>query len=103
MTETTPSPLSNVITIDDERIKNHLDRAAPEGSEASGADLRDGDHRALPAARERGGGSIGRDVSGRRLGTAGRRHHGGSVGHAGFAFDRVGPEQEDLRNHRGLA
>jgi putative transposase len=25
MTETTPSPLSNVITIDDERIKNHLD------------------------------------------------------------------------------
>ena len=50
MTETTPSPLSNVITIDDERIKNHLDRAAPEGSDASGADLRDGDHRALPAA-----------------------------------------------------
>src|ERR1700719_4617169 len=26
MTETTPSPLSNVITIDDERIKDHLDR-----------------------------------------------------------------------------
>src|SRR5262245_33872740 len=26
MTETTPSPLNNVITIDDERIKNHLDR-----------------------------------------------------------------------------
>ena len=26
MTETTPSPLCNVITIDDERIKNHLDR-----------------------------------------------------------------------------
>jgi putative transposase len=25
MTETTPSPLNNVITIDDERIKNHLD------------------------------------------------------------------------------
>jgi putative transposase len=25
MTETTPSPLDNVITIDDERIKNHLD------------------------------------------------------------------------------
>ena len=24
MTETTPSPLNNVITIDDERIKNHL-------------------------------------------------------------------------------
>ena len=26
MTETTPSPLNNVITIDDERIKNHLER-----------------------------------------------------------------------------
>jgi hypothetical protein len=26
MNETTPSPLNNVITIDDERIKNHLDR-----------------------------------------------------------------------------
>src|SRR5205085_7318818 len=26
MTETTPSPLGNVITIDDDRIKNHLDR-----------------------------------------------------------------------------
>jgi hypothetical protein len=26
MSETTPSPLGNVITIDDERIKDHLDR-----------------------------------------------------------------------------
>ena len=26
MNESTPSPLGNVITIDDERIKNHLDR-----------------------------------------------------------------------------
>ena len=26
MTETTPSPLNNVITIDDDRIKNHLNR-----------------------------------------------------------------------------
>ena len=26
MTETTPSPLNNVITIDDERIKSPLDR-----------------------------------------------------------------------------
>src|SRR5256885_14723804 len=26
MTEPTPSPLNNVITIDDDRIKNHLDR-----------------------------------------------------------------------------
>ena len=28
MNETTPSPLGDVITIDDERIKNHLDRVA---------------------------------------------------------------------------
>ena len=28
MTEISPSPLNNVITIDDERIKNHLDRVA---------------------------------------------------------------------------
>src|ERR1041385_8253358 len=26
MNETTPSPLNNVITVDDERIRNHLDR-----------------------------------------------------------------------------
>ena len=26
MTETTPSPLGNVITIDDDRIKSHLER-----------------------------------------------------------------------------
>jgi hypothetical protein len=26
MTETTPNPLGNVITIEDDRIKNHLDR-----------------------------------------------------------------------------
>jgi hypothetical protein len=26
MSDNTPSPLSNVITIDDERIKSHLDR-----------------------------------------------------------------------------
>jgi hypothetical protein len=26
MNETTPSPLGNVITIDDDRIKSHLDR-----------------------------------------------------------------------------
>ena len=39
MTETTPSPLGNVITIDDERIKSHLDRVvrgSVEGSHDSG-------------------------------------------------------------------
>jgi hypothetical protein len=34
MTETTPSPLSNVITIDDERLKSHLDRVAGDGAPA---------------------------------------------------------------------
>src|SRR2546429_4262447 len=105
MSDDTPSPLNNVITIDDERIRNHLDRVvrgtveetlnalldaeadrlcnaqryersaamsryprrplrarpadqgrrgAVEGTEAAPADVRDGDHRALSAAREPG-------------------------------------------------
>jgi hypothetical protein len=29
MIETTPSPLGNVITIDDDQIKSHLDRVVP--------------------------------------------------------------------------
>jgi len=29
MSDNTPGPLSNVITIDDDRIKNHLDRIVP--------------------------------------------------------------------------
>jgi putative transposase len=121
MTEPTPSPLNNVITIDDQRIKNHLDRVVRgsveetlnalleaetdwlcnarryERSEARrdtraghyerslqtkagevrlkvpklrAADLRDGDHRTLPAPRELGRGSIDRDVSGGGLGAA---------------------------------
>src|SRR5215467_4209024 len=155
MTETTPSPLGTVITIDDERIKSHLDRVVRgsveetlnalldaeadrlcnaqryersearrdtraghyerkltadqgrrgtvEGPQASGADLRDGDYRALPASRELGRRGADRDVSGRGIGAPGRGHHGGAVGHTGVALDRVGPEQEDLRNDRSLA
>jgi transposase-like protein len=119
MTETTPSPLNNVITIDDERIKSHLDRVVREsveetlnalleaeaarlckaqryersearrdtraghyerklqtkagevrfeGPQASGADLRDGDYRALPASRELVRRGADRDVSGRGIG-----------------------------------
>ena len=34
-------------------------------------------------------------MTGRGLGASGRGHHGGAVGHAGLAFDRVGPEQEE--------
>jgi putative transposase len=33
MTETTPYPLGQVITIDDERIKNHLDRVVRDSVE----------------------------------------------------------------------
>src|SRR5215468_2090562 len=152
MTEPTPSPLNNVITIDDERIKNHLDRVVRGSVEetlnalldaeadrlcnaqryersAARRDTRAGHYeRKLQSKagevrlkvpklraqtfetaiierypRELGRGSLGRDVSGRGVGAPGRGHHGGSLGHAGLALDRVGPEQEDLRNYRGLA
>ena len=33
MTENTPSPLNNVITIDDERIKSHLERVVRKSAE----------------------------------------------------------------------
>ena len=78
-------------------------RGTAEGAEASPADLRDGDHRALSAARELGRGGADRDVSGGGLGAPCRGHHGGLVGHAGIALDGVGPEQEDLRDDRGVA
>ena len=32
-----------------------------------------------------------------------RGHHGGIVGHAGVALDGVAPQQEDLRDDRGVA
>src|SRR5262249_25250736 len=74
-----------------------------EGNEGARADVRDGDHGALSAGRELGRRGAHRDVSGRGVGAAGRGHYGGSVGHAGVALDSVGPEQEDLRDNRGLA
>jgi len=48
-------------------------------------------------------GSVRGALSNERLGAPGRGHHGGAVGHAGVALDRVGPEQKDLRNDRSLA
>src|SRR5262249_47338771 len=60
-----------------------------------------GDHRALSAARELGGGGADRDVFGRGVGAPGRGHHGGIVGDGGVALDGGGPEQEDLRDDRG--
>jgi hypothetical protein len=44
-----------------------------------GADLRDGDHRALSAPGELGGGIADRDVPGRRVGATGGGHHRGAV------------------------
>src|SRR5260370_38849783 len=138
MTETTPSPLNNVIRIDDERIKSHLDRVVREsveetanalleaeaarlcnaqryersearrdtraghyerklqtkagavrfeGPQASGADLRDGDYRALPASRELGRRGADRDGSGWGIGPTGRGQHRGAEGPAAVASD----------------
>src|SRR5262245_42343294 len=122
MTDDTPSPLNNVITIDDERIKSHLDRVVRgtveetlnalldaeadrlcnaqryersearrdtraghyerglqtgwrgtvEGTEAAPADVRDGYHRAVSAARELGRGGADRDVFPRRRDIGGK-------------------------------
>jgi putative transposase len=131
--------LSNVIRIDDERVRDHLGRIVrgtveetlnamleaalrahggaagsalwklrsqaadqggrgdAEGSEAAPASVRDGNHRALSSTGEFGGGSADRDVLGRRVGAARRRHHRGTVGHAGKPWHRVQSQQEDLR------
>src|SRR5262245_6011586 len=78
-------------------------RGPAEGTEAAPADVRDGDHRALSAAREFGRRGADRDVPGRGVGAAGRGHHGGFVGHASVTLDGVGSEQEDLWDDRGLA
>jgi hypothetical protein len=51
MNETTPSPLGNVITIDDERNKNHLDRVV-RGS-VSSCGYRSSGHRPLRSLRRR--------------------------------------------------
>src|SRR5262245_23803402 len=64
-------------------------RGTVEGTEAAPADVRDGYHRALSAARELGGGGADRDVFGRGVGAPGRGHHGGIVGDAGVALDSV--------------
>jgi hypothetical protein len=79
--------LSNVIRIDDERVREYLGRIV-RGTvrlkmPSCGADLRDGDHRALSAPGELGGGIADRDVPGRRVGATGGGYHRGAVGHAG--------------------
>src|SRR3954447_6151749 len=74
-----------------------------QGAQAAAPDLRDRDHRTLPPARELGGGSAGRDVSGRHFGAASGGYHRSPVGHAGEPEHGVEPQQEDLRPDRGLA
>ncbi len=73
-----------------------------EGAEAMTADVRDGDHRALPAARDLGRGSLDRDVPGRRLGAPGRGHHRSAVGDAGQPQRGLQSQQDDLRDDRSL-
>ena len=57
--------------------------------------------------RYRGGelsrGSADRDVSGGDFGSAGGGHHRGPLGHAGKPKHGLEPQQEDLRQDRGLA
>jgi len=54
MTETTPSPLNNVITIDDDRIKNHLERVVRGSVEESSSNSRAKKSRAPPRSRRKG-------------------------------------------------
>ena len=55
MTETIPSPLGNVIAIDDERIKNHRDRVVwgKRGGDVERAPKPYGDPMPVLAARQR--------------------------------------------------
>ncbi len=78
-------------------------RGSSEGSEASASDLRDGDHRALSAVGERGGGGADRDVPGGGFAAPGGGRHGGAVGDAGEPRHALPSRQEDLCADRGLA
>ena len=73
------------------------------GFRAAAPDLRDSDHRTLPPAGELSRGSADRDVPGGDFGSAGRGHHRGPLGHAGKPKHGLEPQQEDLREDRGLA
>src|SRR5215813_13197907 len=154
MSDDTPNLLNNVITIDDERIKSHLDRVVRGTVEETLNALLDAEADRLcnaqryersEARRDTRAGHYERKLQTKAgevrlkvpklraqtfetaiieryrrressveealiemylaggVGAPGRGHHGGAVGHAGVALDRVGPEQEDLRNDRSLA
>ncbi len=53
--------------------------------------------------RELGRGGADRDVSGGNFSAAGGGHHGSPLGHAGEPEHGVEPQQEDLRQNRGVA
>src|SRR5262245_42156571 len=152
MSDDTPSPLNNVITIDDERIKRHLDRVVRGTVEETLNALLDAEADRLCNAQRYERSAARRDsraghyerglqtkagevrlrvpklrqqafetaiiVRYRRresaveealiemylAGVSVRRvEDRGIVGHAGVALDGVGPEQEDLRDNRGVA
>jgi putative transposase len=154
MAENTPSPLGNVISIDDERIKDHLDRAVRGTVEETLNALLDAEADRLcnaqryersEARRDTRAGHYERNLQTKAgevrlrvpklrqqtfetaiieryrrressveealiemylagvIGASGRGHHRGLMGYAGVARDGIGPEQEDLCNHRGLA
>ena len=87
MTETTSSPLNNVITIDDERIKNHLDRVVRGSVEETLNGLLEAEADRLCNAQRYERSEARRDTRAghyeRRLQAPGRGHHGSSMGHAG--------------------
>jgi len=68
-----------------------------ESAEAAHAAIRDGDYRAVPAAGEFGGRSIGGDVSCRGERAASGGHHRSVVGHASQPQHGQRAEPEDLR------
>jgi len=148
MTETTPSPLGNVITIDDERIKSHLDRVVRGSVEETLNALLDAEADRLcnaqryersQARRDSRAGHYDRKLQTkagevrlkipklraqtfetaiieryrrressveealiemyRGLSAPCRGYYGDAMGHAGVAIDRLGAEQEDLRDN----
>jgi len=78
-------------------------RGTVEGTEAAPADVRDGDHRAVSAARELGRGGADRDVSG-RVRCVGSRNITEALWGTRVSPSTVSDlKQEDLRDDRGVA
>jgi hypothetical protein len=73
MADDTPSPLNNVITIDDERIKNHLDRVAGGSVDQMIGNAKNGSSMRRPITSS---GSI-------RQGRSARSHHKSNASYGG--------------------